>query len=176
MGKILRYSSQACQHHSSAALSARNISLIFKAGNFTAWLLGRQYDTVLPGGRQREIVFSFIGSGTDYWPPLTYVDMTFITADIKNTLSATITGLKVDLSVLTEKLASIEWVGKQRVRAILQLEQTASPHSHEHTYRGFRQTGKRHPWGNALRSNQASFAGSIQWPVGETWALTSWVC
>lgn len=57
--------------------------------------------------------------------PLTYADMSVIAVDIKSTFSAAITGLKLNLLVLNEKLATAEAAGKHRDKAIHKLENTS---------------------------------------------------
>lgn len=54
--------------------------------------------------------------------PLTYADMSCFTADIKSTFSAAITDLKMNLVVLTEKLAATEHAGRQRDKKLHRLD------------------------------------------------------
>lgn len=61
--------------------------------------------------------------------PLTYADMSVFTADIKSTFFAAITDLKLNLLVLTEKLAAVEATGKHRDRRLLRLKNIANSHS-----------------------------------------------
>lgn len=60
---------------------------------------------------------------------LTYVDMSGFAADIKSTFSVTITDLKSNLLVLTEKMAAAGAAGKHREKAIHRLEKVTTSHS-----------------------------------------------
>lgn len=62
--------------------------------------------------------------------PLMYADMTEMTADIENSLSAAITDLKTDLLRLTEQMAVNERAGKWRDGALIRVDITASHSQH----------------------------------------------
>lgn len=62
--------------------------------------------------------------------PLTYVDMSSFAADINSTFLSSITDLRTNLLVLTEKLALAEAAGKHRDKAIHRLEKVSISYSH----------------------------------------------